>query len=191
MGTHQLAPAGEVAWRSARDRSARQFLTTGEAAGRELRWHGRDEVQRSHPPFGRDVACRHAHAGQPRHVRFGDVQRRGGGCGGVECIAAGAEYRGARLRRLWMRRGDVEPTRQRFWFALDLPAQSPGARISLTYDSQLIADDPVVEPIVYEAISYLNARALDPSVPAAVARTRRCRARPIRAAASSPSACAR
>ena len=56
----------------------------------------------------------------------------------------------------------LEPTRQRFWFALDLPAQSPAARTSLTYDSQLIADEPVVEPIAYEALSYLSARALQP-----------------------------
>ena len=56
----------------------------------------------------------------------------------------------------------LEPTRRRFWFALDLPAQAPGPRTTLTYDSQLIADEPVMEPIAYEALSYLSARALEP-----------------------------
>ena len=38
----------------------------------------------------------------------------------------------------------LEATRQRFWFALDLPARSPAARVFLTYDYQLLAADPVM-----------------------------------------------
>ena len=45
----------------------------------------------------------------------------------------------------------LEPTRQRCWFGLDLPAQAAGTRTSLSYDYTLLATDPVNEPIAYEA----------------------------------------
>jgi transglutaminase-like putative cysteine protease len=56
----------------------------------------------------------------------------------------------------------LEPTRRRFWFVLDLPAQSAGARTSLSYDYTLVAADPVNEPTAYEGVSYLASRAVDP-----------------------------
>jgi protein-glutamine gamma-glutamyltransferase len=56
----------------------------------------------------------------------------------------------------------LEPTRRRFWFVLDLPAQAAGARTSLTYDYTLLASDPVNEPTSYAGLSFLGSRALDP-----------------------------
>jgi transglutaminase-like putative cysteine protease len=56
----------------------------------------------------------------------------------------------------------LEPTRQRFWFALDLPAQAAGARTSLSYDYTLVAADPVNEPTSYAGLSFLGSRAVDP-----------------------------
>ncbi len=56
----------------------------------------------------------------------------------------------------------LEPTRRRFWFALDLPAQAAGARTSLSYDYTLVAADPVNEPTAYEGLSFLMSRAVDP-----------------------------
>ena len=56
----------------------------------------------------------------------------------------------------------LEPTRQRFWFALDMPRASPAARVFLTYDYQLLAADALLEPVSYEAVSYLATRTLDP-----------------------------
>ena len=35
----------------------------------------------------------------------------------------------------------LEPTHRHFWFALDTPAQSPAARVFLTYDYQLVATE--------------------------------------------------
>ena len=52
----------------------------------------------------------------------------------------------------------LEPSRQRWWFALDLPAEAPGARVFLSYDYQLIGNEPVNEAVSYEAVSYLEAR---------------------------------
>jgi protein-glutamine gamma-glutamyltransferase len=55
----------------------------------------------------------------------------------------------------------LEPTRRRFWFGLDLPAQAAGTRTSLSYDYTLLATDPVNEPTAYEGVSFLDSRALD------------------------------
>ena len=56
----------------------------------------------------------------------------------------------------------LEPTRRRFWFTLDLPAQPAGPRTSLSYDYTLMAADPVNEPTAYEGLSFLESRALEP-----------------------------
>jgi transglutaminase-like putative cysteine protease len=53
----------------------------------------------------------------------------------------------------------LEPTHRRYWFALDTPAQSPAARVFLTYDYQLLSADPVNETARYQGISYLQTRA--------------------------------
>jgi protein-glutamine gamma-glutamyltransferase len=54
----------------------------------------------------------------------------------------------------------LQPTQRRFWFALDLPQHSPSSQVTLTYDFQLIASDPVTDAVSYEAVSYTQTRAL-------------------------------
>jgi transglutaminase-like putative cysteine protease len=56
----------------------------------------------------------------------------------------------------------LEPTRQRWWFALDTPAQSPDANVLLTYDNQLLGNEPLSEPVSFDAVSYTRTRALEP-----------------------------
>ncbi|MBS0378410.1 MAG: DUF3488 domain-containing protein [Proteobacteria bacterium] len=52
----------------------------------------------------------------------------------------------------------LEPTQQRFWFALDTPAAAPAGRVFLTSDSQLVSAEPVTQATAYEAVSYLATR---------------------------------
>ncbi len=56
----------------------------------------------------------------------------------------------------------LEPTRLRWWFALDTPAQSPDASVLLTYDNQLLGTEPLTQPISFDAVSYTRTRALEP-----------------------------
>ncbi|HEY0767429.1 MAG TPA: DUF3488 and transglutaminase-like domain-containing protein [Steroidobacteraceae bacterium] len=56
----------------------------------------------------------------------------------------------------------LEPTRQRWWLALDTPAQSPDTNVLLTYDNQLLATEPLAEPVSFDAVSYTHTRALEP-----------------------------
>ncbi len=56
-------------------------------------------------------------------------------------------------------RVSLQPTQQRFWFALDLPAHAPSAQVTLTYDYQLLATEPVRDAVSYEALSYTRSRA--------------------------------
>lgn len=56
----------------------------------------------------------------------------------------------------------LEPSRRRWWFALDTPAESPDERVLLTADNQLLAADPVVAPVSYEALSYTHTAAVEP-----------------------------
>jgi protein-glutamine gamma-glutamyltransferase len=56
----------------------------------------------------------------------------------------------------------LEPSHRRYWFALDTPAQSPAARVFLTYDYQLLSADPVNETARYQGVSYLQTRAAEP-----------------------------
>ena len=70
----------------------------------------------------------------------------------------GLEYSGAPVRY----RVSLAPTRRRYWFALDLPAHAAAPRVLLTYDYLLLGPDPINEPVSYEAVSYLRARAVDP-----------------------------
>ncbi len=56
----------------------------------------------------------------------------------------------------------LQPTLQRWWFALDTPAQSPATSVTLTYDNQLVAAEPVSEPIGFDAVSYTHVRSLEP-----------------------------
>jgi transglutaminase-like putative cysteine protease len=59
-------------------------------------------------------------------------------------------------------RVSLEPSRQRWWLALDTPAQSPDAHVLLSYDHQLIATEPVNAPVSFTALSYTHTRATQP-----------------------------
>jgi transglutaminase-like putative cysteine protease len=50
----------------------------------------------------------------------------------------------------------MEPTAQRWWFALDTVAEYPLRRAVLMFDHQLIAHEPVTRPITFEAVSYTH-----------------------------------
>jgi transglutaminase-like putative cysteine protease len=52
----------------------------------------------------------------------------------------------------------LEPSRHRWWFALDTPAQSPDPSVVLTHDYELLAARPVSDPTSFEALSYTAAR---------------------------------
>jgi protein-glutamine gamma-glutamyltransferase len=51
-------------------------------------------------------------------------------------------------------RVSLEPTRQRWWFALDTPVRAPEAGAYLTYDNQLLGAEPVNDPVSYEVLSF-------------------------------------
>ncbi|MBV8909593.1 MAG: DUF3488 domain-containing transglutaminase family protein, partial [Gammaproteobacteria bacterium] len=71
---------------------------------------------------------------------------------------ASLEYLGAPFRY----RVALEPSRQRFWFALDTPAGSPDPSVSMSEDHELIAANPVGTPVTFEAVSYTRTRAAQP-----------------------------
>ena len=52
----------------------------------------------------------------------------------------------------------LEPSHQRWWLALDTPAESPDASVKLTRDYELVAARPVSEPTSFEALSYTARR---------------------------------
>ncbi len=52
----------------------------------------------------------------------------------------------------------LEPTNQRWLFALDLPAQSPRPDVYMDYDAQLWAYQPISNTTSYDAVSYLATR---------------------------------
>jgi Mlc titration factor MtfA (ptsG expression regulator)/transglutaminase-like putative cysteine protease len=53
----------------------------------------------------------------------------------------------------------LEPSQQRWWFALDTVVESPNRyRVFLTFDNQLIARDPVTQITSYDAVSYPRTR---------------------------------
>ena len=69
------------------------------------------------------------------------------------------EYLGSAYRY----RVTLEPSRQRWWYALDTPLQSPDAQqVLLTFDHQLLVAQPVTEPVSFEAVSYTHTRATQP-----------------------------
>ena len=63
---------------------------------------------------------------------------------------------------LYRYRVDLEPTRERWWLALDTPLQSPDPKVTLTYDSQLLAAAPVSQPTSFEAESRHPTQQLTP-----------------------------
>ncbi len=52
----------------------------------------------------------------------------------------------------------LEPSRLRWWIALDTPARSPDVKVQLTYDYTLLAAEPVTQPVSFEALSYSQIR---------------------------------
>ena len=79
--------------------------------------------------------------------------------------ASGAFHLRQRLQYLgtpYRYRVALEPTRQRWWFALDTPAQSFDTNALLTYDNQLLGAEPLTEPLSFDAVSYTRTRALEP-----------------------------
>ncbi len=53
----------------------------------------------------------------------------------------------------------LEPSQQRWWFALDTVVESPNRfRAFLTFDNQLLARDPVTQTTSYDAVSYTQTR---------------------------------
>ena len=68
------------------------------------------------------------------------------------------QYLGAAYRY----RVALEPSWQRWWFALDTPAQSPDVNVLLTSDNQLLGSEPLTEAVSFDAVSYTRTRALEP-----------------------------
>lgn len=60
----------------------------------------------------------------------------------------------------------LEPTNRRWWLALDTVMGSPSPSVRYTGDYELIATNPVEQPLSYHAVSCANARSLGP-LPAA------------------------
>lgn len=64
------------------------------------------------------------------------------------------EYRGTPYRYLVL----LEPSAQRWWFALDTIARRPDGPVFLTEDDELIGTRPVSDTITYTAVSYTDVR---------------------------------
>jgi protein-glutamine gamma-glutamyltransferase len=71
-------------------------------------------------------------------------------------VRSALQYLGPEYRyRVWL-----EPTSQRWWFALDTVTDSPDRRrVRLTFDQQLVANDSVSSTTSYSAVSYTETRA--------------------------------
>ncbi len=62
------------------------------------------------------------------------------------------------LGRQYRYRISMEPSSQRWWFALDTPTASPLPRVYFTYDYQLVSADPIAEPTQYSLVSHTSTR---------------------------------
>lgn len=79
--------------------------------------------------------------------------------------AHGSFYRQEKLEYLgtpYNYRITLEPHAHRWWFALDTVRSSPDPKVFLTYDHQLLANEPVDKQTRYEAVSYTQTRSADP-----------------------------
>ena len=57
----------------------------------------------------------------------------------------------------------LEPTSERWWFALDTVTESPDRRRALlTFDQQLLATNPIAQLVTYSAVSYTQTRSGGP-----------------------------
>ncbi len=68
--------------------------------------------------------------------------------------SAQLEYEGPAYRY----RITLEPHRQRWWFALDLPVAPMQSGVFFTFDYQLLGAEPVTQPISYELTSHIAYR---------------------------------
>jgi transglutaminase-like putative cysteine protease len=59
-------------------------------------------------------------------------------------------------------RVQLEASHQRWWFALDTPAQAPDARVFLTYDDMLLGAEPLADPVSFDEVSYTHTRSTQP-----------------------------
>jgi transglutaminase-like putative cysteine protease len=59
-------------------------------------------------------------------------------------------------------RVQLEPSHQRWWFALDTPTQAPDARVLLTWDDLLIGAEPLRDPVSFDELSYTHTRITQP-----------------------------
>ena len=76
-----------------------------------------------------------------------------GGYGPQPLAYLGDAYR----YKMWL-----EPSQQRWWFSLDTVDRTPDSKVTLTYDHELIANDPVTTPTSYTAVSHTFTRATQP-----------------------------
>jgi transglutaminase-like putative cysteine protease len=77
-------------------------------------------------------------------------------------------YRQSPLRYLgpgYRYRVTLEPHQRNWWFALDLPTASPDRAVRFTWDYMLVSDQPVRQPVSYEARSHTAVRATEPLTP--------------------------
>jgi transglutaminase-like putative cysteine protease len=73
----------------------------------------------------------------------------------------GRVYRSARLDYegpAYRYRVTLEPHRQRWWFALDLPVAPPRQGVFFTFDYQLVGAEPVTQAVSYELTSHIAYR---------------------------------
>jgi protein-glutamine gamma-glutamyltransferase len=56
----------------------------------------------------------------------------------------------------------LEPHSKHWWFALDIANGSPDRTVFFTYDYQLLAAEPVTQPISYDAVSHTHTRTIGP-----------------------------
>jgi transglutaminase-like putative cysteine protease len=76
----------------------------------------------------------------------------------------GRVYRAAELTYLgqaYRYRVTLEPHRQRWWFALDLPVAPSRPGVFFTFDYQLISAEPVTQTVSYEMTSHIEYRSDD------------------------------
>lgn len=76
----------------------------------------------------------------------------------------GRVYRAAELTYLgpaYRYRVTLEPHRQRWWFALDLPVAPGRPGVFFTFDYQLVSAEPVTQAVSYEMTSHIDYRSDD------------------------------
>ncbi len=68
------------------------------------------------------------------------------------------EYLGAAYRY----QISLEPSSQRWWFALDTPSSRPDPKVFFTDDYEIVSTEPVTQMTTYAAVSYTRTRSTEP-----------------------------